>query len=677
MFLSSSLPHLRLLLVEDDEDDYIITRDLLDEIAPGQYALDWVQSAAEARKALAQDAHHVCLLDYRLGAEDGLVLLEEAGSLGFSAPIIMLTGQDDREIDHRALRAGAADYLVKSQLTSSTLARAVRYAVARHETERERAERHRAEAENRSKSEFLAHLSHELRTPLTAILGYTDLMLSSDPSSEARARLEIVKRNGSHLLGLLNDVLDLSKIEAGRLEIESQDVDLQQLMADVHSLLVASAVDKNLRLEIRQEGNLPTDIRTDPLRFRQILINLVSNAIKFTDVGGVEVELSLTNAGGAQEGRLLRASVRDTGVGISPRDLKKLFAPFTQLRAGDAPMRGGTGLGLAISKRLAQRLGGDISVVSDPGQGSTFTVTIDPGDLTGVPFGVLAPQSVVDPGHATRRPTVTGRVLVADDLPDIRELVGYMVRRAGADVDFASDGADAIEKIQAAASDRPYDLVLMDVQMPKLSGLEATACLRELGFRMPILALTAATMSGERERCLEAGYDEHLSKPIDERLLLRLIRRHLKRRVEEGPAGKLDADGSSGRSTAPDSGARPLLVLLVEDDPDARNATAEILRLFGCEVLTAGSGAEARSSASQAARRPDLALLDLTLPDTDGYELVQSLRRDGLTGTKFISLSGREEDTRRAAAAGLERHLEKPIGLAALKELVEGLRKDG
>ncbi|MCA9757652.1 MAG: response regulator [Candidatus Eisenbacteria bacterium] len=660
MFLSSSLPHLRLLLVEDDEDDYIITRDLLDEIAPDQYDLDWVRSASEARPALASDAHHVCLLDYRLGPDDGLTLLEEARSLGFSAPIIMLTGQDDREVDHRALRAGAADYLVKSQLTSAGLARAVRYAVARHETERERSERHRAEAENRSKSEFLAHLSHELRTPLTAILGYTDLMLSSDPTTESRARLEIVKRNGSHLLGLLNDVLDLSKIEAGRLEIESQEVDLQRLVADVHSLLVGSAVDKNLELNMTQKGDLPTVIRTDPLRYRQILINLISNAIKFTDVGKVEVELSVAEAEGGRV--LLQAAVRDTGIGISPRDLRKLFAPFTQLKAKDGPMRGGTGLGLAISKRLSERLGGDIVAQSDPGRGSTFIVTIDPGDLDGVPFGTLAPQSEIDPGHEMRRPSVSGRVLVADDLPDIRELVGYMVRRAGADVDYASDGEDAVAKIEeAAASDRPYDLVLMDVQMPRMSGLEATAHLRSLGFEMPILALTAATMSGERERCLDAGYDEHLSKPIDERLLLRFIRRHLRRRP---------AEASGGETPARSSGKR-LSVLLVEDDPDARNATAEILRLLGCDVATAGSASEARACAQRGSPAPDVALVDLTLPDDDGYELVRALKTAGMDETRFITLSGREADTRQATEVGVERHLEKPVGLAALKTLLE------
>ncbi|MCA9728233.1 MAG: response regulator, partial [Candidatus Eisenbacteria bacterium] len=468
MFLSSSLPHLGLLLVEDDEDDYVITRDLLDDLAAGQYELDWARTAAEARRYLAKDAHHLCLMDYRLGGDDGLALLAEAPRLGFTGPIIMLTGQDEREVDVRALRLGAVDYLVKSQLTSATLARAIRYAVARHETEMERAERLRAEAENRSKSEFLARLSHELRTPLTAILGYTDLMLSGDPSAETRARLQVVKRNGSHLLGLLNDVLDLSKIEAGRLEIEQQEVDLAGFLADLRSLLLVSARDKNLVLAFGQEGDVPRKIRTDPLRFRQILINLVSNAIKFTDVGRVEVTV---RPRALEERELLEVLVRDTGCGISARDQKRLFVPFTRVGELRGDRQDGSGLGLAISRQLALRLGGDLSVESEMGQGSTFAVTIDPGDLTGVERGWLSRVAKPESARASTL-SLRGRVLVADDLADIRELIGYIIHRAGAEVHFAADGAQVVASVEEASrSGKPFDLVLMDVQMPALGGL--------------------------------------------------------------------------------------------------------------------------------------------------------------------------------------------------------------
>ncbi|MGC1508919.1 histidine kinase dimerization/phospho-acceptor domain-containing protein, partial [Ketobacter sp.] len=213
---------IKLLLVEDDEDDYIITRDLLDDIFSRRYRLDWASDLETARKQLSANQHDVCLMDYALGPEDGVSLLKEATALGFSSPIIMLTGQDDERLDEEALSAGAVDYLVKSNLTQSRLARAIRYAIARREMEVERVERLRAQAENRSKSEFLAHLSHELRTPLTSILGYTDLLLKQKTRNDNDDHLQIIKRNGQHLLSLLNDVLDLSKIEAGKFELENK-----------------------------------------------------------------------------------------------------------------------------------------------------------------------------------------------------------------------------------------------------------------------------------------------------------------------------------------------------------------------------------------------------------------------------------------------------------------------
>lgn len=651
MFLSSNMMDIKLLLIEDDEDDYVLTRHLLDELAAGQYTLDWASSAAEGAAALARNEHDVCLLDYRLGQEDGLTLLEQAPELGFSGPIIMLTGQEDPEIDSSALRAGAVDYLVKSQLNGARLARAIRYAVARRDVERERLERLRVEAESRSKSEFLAHLSHELRTPLTAILGYTDILLHRDPDRKSESDLQTIKRNGQHLLSLLNDVLDLSKIAAGKLEINTQEVELSGFLADLRSLMEVSAREKGLSLRIVADEVLPPSIQTDPIRLRQILINLVGNAIKFTERGFVEVRISVPDPASSQ----IEFTVRDTGVGIESRDIEKLFQPFSQ---GDGKQHlgaeQGSGLGLTISKQLAARLGGDIRVTSVPGQGSTFFLSIEAGPLDPGSFEPLVTTRKPDPASAKHLIRISGHILVVDDLPDIRHLLGEIIAGAGGRVDYASDGEESLRRFDEACESRdPFDLIIMDMQMPSVDGLTASRRLRSRGCQCPILALTAATMQGEKERCMAAGCDDYLSKPVDEVKLLQCVQ-------------DLLARGGCGKTEPPKPGRQ---VLLVEDNLDARRATREILELLGWRVIEAASGAEAREAVHK--ESPLLALVDVSLPDMNGYDLIRELRKQGLESTRFVTLSGHAVDAERAKEACVSAHLIKPLGLSELQQALE------
>src|SRR5690606_7136624 len=237
--------------------------------------LEWAPTFEAGQTLLQEDRHDLCLMDYKLGARDGIELLKFAHEIGFSGPIILLTGMHQIEVDRKALQAGAVDYLVKSKLSAEQLARAIRYALARREVERERVERLKAEAENRSKSEFLAHLSHELRTPLSAILGFTELLLNNNNDSESSSHLRIVHRNGKHLLGLLNDILELAKIEAGKLELEKQFVVFSAFLTDIYFLMQGAAIDKNLRLRIEAPHPLPVTIYTDPMRLRQVLLNLM------------------------------------------------------------------------------------------------------------------------------------------------------------------------------------------------------------------------------------------------------------------------------------------------------------------------------------------------------------------------------------------------------------------
>lgn len=641
---------LRLLLVEDDEDDYVITRDLLDDIAGGDYRLDWASNLETARDLLSLNEHDLCLMDYELGPLDGVSLLKEAQELGFTRPIIMLTGQDDERLDQLALSAGAVDYLVKSNLTESRLARAIRYAVARRDTELERLERLKAESENRAKTEFLAHLSHELRTPLSSILGYADLLLRQADEHQV-PQLGVIKRNGHHLLSLLNDVLDLSKIEAGKLEMEIHPVDVQRLLSDVYHLLRVRADDKNIKLVFQLEQALPLEIQTDATRLRQILLNLLGNAIKFTQAGEVRMVVSAGEAAEETEKICrLQCRIEDTGVGIEEAFLPYLFKPFSQAPAADATKNEGTGLGLAISRQLARRMGGDIQVDSTPGQGSTFTLDIAAQLSDSTPWQPINLEPTNNVTRPPELPSVSARILVADDVEDLRVLLGQILSTMSVAADFAADGQEALDKVMAAeATDQPIDLVLMDVQMPKLDGLEATRRLRQQGYQGAIIALTAATMEGERERCLQAGCSDYLSKPVDETALAQGIRRHLEARPSSKPA-----------------------LLLVEDDLDAATLTRLLISNLGWEVHVAHSGAEALAQYRE--HQPDLILMDRGLPDCTGDELARRMRELDRNAPRIVALSGREISQQDLHASAFDDHLLKPLDLERMQTILDQSR---
>lgn len=390
-----------------------------------------------------------------------------------------------------------------------------------------------AELANEAKSRFLANMSHEIRTPLTSILGYADELLTDDLSeAETRQAVDMVARNGRHLLELVNDILDLSKIEADRLSVEIMDVSPATIASDVVSTLRGKADEKQLDLQVRFRGDIPETIQSDPTRLRQILTNLVGNAIKFTTEGSVQVWLSMsprsvdvsrveTDENSSPETQsLLHFDVVDTGVGITPKQIEQLFQPFTQADSTTTRKFGGTGLGLTISRTLARLLGGDVTVQSVLNRGSTFTASVGTGPLDGVKlfaedelknnasqYGAAAPQTDL---------RLDSRVLLAEDAPDNRLLVSRILERYGASVITAEDGRQAVDQALAAhAAGTPFDVILMDMQMPILDGCGATRELRKAGYTRPIIALTANILQSDLQDCLDAGCDAHPPKPIN------------------------------------------------------------------------------------------------------------------------------------------------------------------
>ena len=375
-----------------------------------------------------------------------------------------------------------------------------------------------AEAANEAKSRFLANMSHEIRTPLNAVLGFNQLLLASPLTPAQRRHAELVRSSGQLLLGLISDLLDLARIDAGHFELQATDFEPRQLLEEVRSLLQERADERGLGLQVEVAADVPERLRGDALRLRQIMFNLVGNALKFTDQGRVQVRLSPEPDAVVS---VLRLEVEDTGIGIPEAALPTLFDRFTQADATAARRHGGSGLGLAITRELVERMGGRIEVRSLPGRGSLFRVILPcqaaEGEAAGpVPAPATAPAPVVRPRRL--------EVLVAEDNLVNQMLTEAMLRQLGHGVVVVDGGRAAVERVQA----RPWDLVLMDMQMPDLDGLAATRAIRALGgaaARVPIAAMTANARPEDRAACLAAGMDDFLAKPIDIDALAQLLSR--------------------------------------------------------------------------------------------------------------------------------------------------------
>jgi signal transduction histidine kinase len=383
-------------------------------------------------------------------------------------------------------------------------------------------------AANRAKSEFLANMSHEIRTPLTAILGYTDLLTDrqeSSPEEGVAENVATIKRAGEHLLAVVNDILDISKIEAGKLKLDDVQCDLPGLLSDVESLLRPKAESKSLALAVRLVTPVPRLVRTDPTRLRQILLNLAGNAVKFTQQGQVEISVAVV---GKDTATKLYVYVQDTGVGMTAEEAARIFTPFTQADASVTRRFGGSGLGLAICRRLAILMGGNINLErTAPGTGSLFRLVLPlaavPGTQSTAALSTAAKIAPTAPIPASSK--LRGRVLLAEDGLDNQLLIASYMRKAGIELDIAPNGRVALEMLDAAARgnclDRGgYDLLLTDMQMPEVDGYTLARTVRQRGERIPIIALTAHAMADDRTKCLEAGCDDYISKPISKAELL-------------------------------------------------------------------------------------------------------------------------------------------------------------
>ncbi len=633
----------------------------------------------------------VILQDLVMPEINGLMLLSRfrADPATRDVPLIILSSSEKPDIKAEAFALGANDYIVKLPDSLEMIARIRHHAggyinlLRRNEAERklleamdvaERARLEleevngqlknaiaqarelaaRAEAASQAKSEFLANMSHEIRTPMNAILGMAHLVLKTELTPKQFDYVRKIDASARSLLGIINDVLDFSKVEARKLELESRGFELDDVLQNVSSSVSMAALGKDLEVLFRIGSDVPPGLRGDPLRLGQVLTNLTNNAVKFTEEG--QVILSVERDGELADGRaVLRFSVSDTGIGMSGEQMKRVFDAFTQADASTTRKYGGTGLGLAVCRHLVELMGGTIRVASESGKGSTFIFTA-PFHLT-APEGAGATMLRRLPGGLTN-----SRILIVDDHETARAIFSDVLEAFGIPFSSAESGAEAVEILRAAPEDGGYDLILLDWMMPGMEGIETARQIRRDARFQRKPAIVLVTDQGREDvvqRAERAGLEGFLFKPFSRSALLRAIAKALGCELpeEDRKPGETASDGRRLRAVR---GAR---ILLAEDNEINQQVAREILENMGAKVTIAGSGKEA---VDLAMREPfDLIFMDIQMPEMDGLEAARMLRAADarLRKVPIVAMTAHamRGDREKSLNAGMNDHITKPI----------------
>ena len=509
--------------------------------------------------------------------------------------------------------------------------------------------RQQAESSEQAKTRFLANMSHEIRTPMTAILGYSEALQDKKLDNQKRDDfLQTIIRSGNHLLTIINDILDVSKIDSNNFELEVMDVELVAILSDLQDYAELNCQGKSLNFAMKIQYPIPQQIKTDPTRLKQVLYNLCNNAIKFTQQGWVRIEISYIH-------EQIIFSVLDSGIGLDDQEQRKIFEAFTQADTSTTRIYGGTGLGLSISKNLARLLGGDLSVRSEKGKGSCFTLNIELGSDTDIRFMGEADtfqKLMSEYKTATQTqalPKLRGEVLVAEDNAENQKLICHLLAQSGLQVTLVDNGLKAVEKCQQ----QTFDMVLLDIQMPVMGGKDAAQFIHGKQPQLPIVAFTANVMKHQVEEYLSTGFVGVLEKPINQDQLYELLQRHIPQSLSTGS------------------------VLIVDDNLVNQMVLQRFVNKANNQLTVnlANNGEEALNMVNQTGY--DLILMDMEMPVMGGLEATEKLRAGGFTNPIHM-VSGHidQKHKRQCLAAGADGHLSKPIEKEKLVGLIEAVFTD-